>query len=72
MYLPSYSPDLLNPIEEAFAKIKGILRKAEARTREALVEALVEAMGRALSSVGARDARSFFKHCGYCAAVQPF
>ena len=71
VYLPSYSPDF-NPIEEAFAKIKGILRKAEARTREALVEALVEAMGRALSSVGARDARSFFKHCGYCAAVQPF
>lgn len=32
LYLPPYSPDL-NPIEEAFSKIKGILRKAEARTQ---------------------------------------
>jgi transposase len=60
LYLPPYSPDL-NPIEEAFSKIKGILRKAEARTREALVEA----MGRALSSVSGHDARGFFEHCGY-------
>ncbi len=37
--LPPYSPDF-NPIEEAFSKIKGILRKAEARTRGGLVEAL--------------------------------
>jgi transposase len=46
LYLPPYSPDL-NPIEEAFAKIKNRLRKVEARTREALVEA----MGQALSAV---------------------
>ena len=39
LYLPPYSPDL-NPIEEAFSKIKGLLRKAEARSREALLEAL--------------------------------
>ena len=39
LYLPPYSPDF-NPIEEAFAKIKGLLRKAEARTRETLVEAM--------------------------------
>jgi transposase len=39
LYLPPYSPDL-NPIEEAFSKIKNLLRKAEARTREALVEAM--------------------------------
>jgi transposase len=38
LYLPPYSPDL-NPIEEAFAKIKALMRKAEARTREALLEA---------------------------------
>lgn len=38
-YLPPYSPDF-NPIEEAFSKIKGILRKIEARSREALVEAM--------------------------------
>jgi len=34
IYLPAYSPDL-NPIEEAFGKIKGILRRAGARTKEA-------------------------------------
>ena len=60
LYLPPYSPDL-NPIEEAFSKIKGILRKAEARTRETLVEAL----GPALSSVTEEAARGFFEHCGY-------
>ena len=43
VYLPAYSPDL-NPIEEAFAKIKAILRKAEARTREGLVEMLGQAL----------------------------
>ena len=66
LYLPPYSPDL-NPIEEAFSKIKGILRKAEARTRETLVGAL----GPALSSVTEEDARGFFKHCGYGTLVQP-
>jgi transposase len=65
LYLPPYSPDL-NPIEEAFSKIKGILRKAEARTREALVEAL----GPALSSVTEVDASGFFEHCGYGTLVQ--
>ena len=65
LYLPPYSPDL-NPIEEAFSKIKGILRKAEARTREVLVEAL----GPALSSVSEEDARGFFEHCGYGSPVQ--
>jgi transposase len=39
VYLPSYSPDL-NPIEEAFAKIKNLLRKARARSKEALVETI--------------------------------
>ena len=60
LYLPPYSPDL-NPIEEAFGKIKGFLRKAQARTRAALLEA----MGRALSAVSGHDARGFFDHCGY-------
>jgi transposase len=59
-FLPAYSPDL-NPIEEAFSKVKGSLRKAEARTREALIGA----MGRALDAVSAQDARGFFGHCGY-------
>ncbi len=65
LYLPPYSPDF-NPIEEAFSKVKGLLRKAEARTREALVEA----MGRALYAVSARDAQGFFEHCGYRPRVQ--
>jgi transposase len=60
MYLPSYSPDY-NPIEEAFSKVKQILRRACARTREALLEAL----GEALSAVSLRDAQGFFEHAGY-------
>ena len=67
LYLPPYSPDF-NPIEEAFSKIKGLLRKGEARTREALVEAI----GMAISAVTTKDARGYFEHCGYCAAVQLF
>ncbi len=65
IYLPSYSPDL-NPIEEAFSKIKGLVRKAEARTKEALLEAI----GWALSAVTSADARGFFEHCGYRMSVQ--
>jgi transposase len=65
LYLPPYSPDL-NPIEEAFSKVKRILRKAESRTREALVEAI----GAAISAVTAKDARGFFGHCGYGIVVQ--
>ena len=60
LFLPPYSPDL-NPIEEAFSKIKGLLGKAEGRTRGALIEAL----GWALDAVTAGDARGFFGHCGY-------
>jgi transposase/transposase-like protein len=43
VYLPAHSPDYYNPIEEAFAKIKNLLRKAAARTKEALVEAIAAA-----------------------------
>ena len=64
-FLPAYSPDL-NPIEEAFSKVKGLLRKASARTRGALVEA----MGQALDAVTARDARGWFGHCGYPLGAQ--
>jgi transposase len=66
IYLPPYSPDL-NPIEEAFAKLKALLRKAGARTREALIEA----MGRTLDAVTASDARGFFEHRGYRPLAQP-
>lgn len=66
MYLPPYSPDP-NPIEEAFAKIKALLRKAGARTREALLEA----MGRALDAGGASYALGYFEHRGYGPLAQP-
>lgn len=60
LYLPSYSPEY-NPIEEAFAKVKNLLRNAAARTKGALVEAI----GVALSAVSAQDARGYFEHAGY-------
>jgi transposase len=60
LLLPPYSPDF-NPIEEAFSKVKGLLRRAKARTRGALFEAT----HRALSAVTVEDARGFFGHCGY-------
>ena len=66
LFLPPYSPDF-SPIEEAFSKIKALLRKAQARDRGALVDAI----GRALSAVTAEDARGFFGHCGYPLAAQP-
>ena len=65
MFLPSYSPDL-NPIEEAFSKIKNILRKVGART----YEALVEAMSGALSEVTPWDVAGWFDHSGYEVEVQ--
>lgn len=65
LHLPPYSPDF-NPIEEAFSKIKNLLRKAGARVREALIDAL----GEALPEIGAEDARGFFEHCGYRESVQ--
>jgi transposase len=58
--LPPYSPDF-TPIEEAFSKVKGLLRKAGART----LEGLFKATHRALGAVTAEDARGFFEHCGY-------
>jgi transposase len=65
IYLPPYSPDL-NPIEEALSKVKDILRKIGARTKEALIEA----MGQALAAVSAEDVRGFFAHCGYRTPAQ--
>jgi transposase len=60
VFLPSYSPDY-NPIEEAFSKIKALVRKEGARVREALVEAI----GRALAAVTIEDAAGWFAHAGY-------
>ena len=60
LFLPSYSPDM-NPIEEAFSKIKHLVRKAGARVREALVEVI----GGALTAVTIEDAAGWFAHAGY-------
>jgi hypothetical protein len=60
------APDF-NPIEEAFAKLKALLRRAGARTRESLIET----MGSALWAITALDADGFFAYCGYREAVPP-
>lgn len=59
-FLPPYSPDL-SPIELAFSKLKACLRRACARTQEALEDAIAGA----LAEITPADARSYFTHCGY-------
>lgn len=58
LYLPPYSPDF---IEQAWSKIKQMLRSAKARTLAALETAITEA----LTAVTADDASAWFWHCGY-------
>jgi transposase len=60
LFLPPYSPDL-NPIEQAFAKLKALLRKAQERT----VEGLWAFLGRALDAFAPEECRNYFRHCGY-------
>jgi transposase len=60
LFLPAYSPDF-SPIEEAFSKLKAVLRRVGARTPEALQEAI----GQALLTITAQDALGWFTHCGY-------
>lgn len=60
LYLPPYSPDF-NPIEQAWSKIKQLLRAARARTLEALETAIAEA----LAAITPNNARAWFAHCGY-------
>ena len=60
--LPSYSPEL-NPIEEAFSKVKNRLSKAKARrTLQSLFESTAQAL---VGVVSASDARGYFEYCGY-------
>jgi transposase len=59
-HLPPYSPDL-NPIEEAFSKGKAFLRRAQARTDDALRAATWAA----LASITLTDIAAWFSHCGY-------
>jgi transposase len=60
LYLPPYSADL-NPIEHAWSKFKQFLRSAQARTAEALEQAVTEA----LKTITPKDAAGWFRHCGY-------
>jgi transposase len=62
LYLPAYSPDL-NPIEQAFAKLKALLRQAAERTADGLWAAL----GRLLDRFGPEECHNYFRHCGYAA-----
>ena len=59
-FLPSYSPDL-SPIEEAFSKLKAVLRRVQARTQDALEAAIALA----LDQITPADAHGYFTHCGY-------
>jgi len=59
-FLPSSSPDY-SPIEDAFARLKHQWRQAEARTQDALLDAV----GRSLPSISAQDAHGFFRTCGF-------
>jgi len=60
LFLPAYSPDF-SPIEEAFSKLKTFLRRQGPRTREALQEAIAQA----LTLITTQDACGWFLHCGY-------
>jgi putative transposase len=63
LFLPKYSPDL-NPIEQAFAKLKHQLRKAAARTKDTICEAI----GALLDSVTVQECANYFKHSAYGSA----
>jgi transposase len=60
MYLPPYSPDL-NPIEQAFAKLKALLRAKALRT----VDALWNALGSLVACFTPEECRNFLRHAGY-------
>jgi len=59
-FLPKYSPDL-NPIEQVFAKLKHLLRKAAART----VETVCAAIGKILSTYTPAECANYFRNSGY-------
>ena len=60
LYLPAYSPDL-NPIELAFAKLKALLRKAAARTRDELWQAIAEI----IEQFSPQECMNYIRHAGY-------
>jgi transposase len=60
LWLPPYSPDL-SPIEHAFSKLKAYLRCAQAET----MDALLNAIARALDLITVNDTIGWFTHCGF-------
>jgi transposase len=64
-FLPAYSPDF-SPIEQAFSKLKTALRRAGARDRAALEDAIAAG----LATITAEDAAGWFSHCGYTVPEQ--
>ena len=60
LYLPPYSPDL-NPIEQAFSKLKAQLRKAAEHT----IPGLMRRIGRVVAAFSPQECRSFLRHSGY-------
>jgi transposase len=60
LFLPKYSPDL-NPIEQVFAKLKHLLRKAAARTIETVCAAIAELLG----AFTKQECANYFKNSGY-------
>jgi len=60
VYLPPYSPDF-NPIEQAFAKLKSLLRRAKERS----VEGLWRRIGKLVDYFAPSECENYFKHCGY-------
>jgi transposase len=65
LYLPPYSPDF-TPIEQAFSKLKAILRGLGVRTKEALQEAV----RLAIEAISHHDAVAWFAHAGYALPAQ--
>ena len=60
VYLPPYSPDY-SPIENMWSKVKAILRKTAART----FDAVVDGVGEALHAITHDDCEGYYEHCGY-------
>jgi transposase len=63
IFLPPYSPDL-NPIEQVFAKLKWLLRKADART----VDAAWQRIGQLLQCFTASECASYLRNAGYASS----
>lgn len=66
LFLPSYSPDF-SPIEPMWGKLKGYLRRVQARSKNVLEEAITAG----LAQITSQDAQGWFRHCGYQLSLQP-